>query len=80
MHPIQISHVLSVHRARFFLNGRLYNHQNISLVAEGEGSDHIMFTPTSHERYKEMNPSSSLSFVEVSFVPEATVPATPEFA
>ena len=43
-------------------------------------SDHIMFTLTSHERYKEMNPSSSPSFVEVSLAPEAAVPVTPEFA
>ena len=43
-------------------------------------SDHIMFTLTSHERYKEMKPSSSPSIVEVSLAPEAAVPVTPEFA
>jgi len=42
--------------------------------------DHITFTLTSQERYKEMNPSSSPSFVEVSLAPEAAVPVTPELA
>jgi len=54
--------------------------QKDHVLSTQEESDHITFTLTSQERYKEMNPSSSPSFVEVSLAPEAAVPVTPELA